>query len=61
MTTLQNTIETKLGKKVSFEKATDGANLLFTAKVEGLTVANVYKSFDKNYNTINIIRYVNAD
>ena len=61
MTTLQNTIESKLGMKVNFEVATDGANLLFTAKIEGLTVANVYKSFDTNYNRIEIIRYTNID
>lgn len=57
MESLQKTIETKLGKKVNFESATDGANLLFTAKIDGLTVANVYKSFDTNYNNIKIIRY----
>jgi hypothetical protein len=61
MKNLQTTIENKLGKKVIFESANDGANLLYTAKVNGLTVANVYKSFDKKFNPKNIIRYVNCD
>jgi len=61
MTTLQNTIETILGKKVNFEASTDCANLLFTAKINGITVANVYKSYDSNYNLIEIIRYTNID
>jgi hypothetical protein len=61
MTNLKSTIENKLGKKVIIELANDGANLLYTAKVNNLTVANVYKSFDKNFNQIKIIRYVNCD
>ena len=61
METLKNTIETTLNKKVNFEKATDCINLLYTAKIDGLTVANVYKSFDKNYNPIQVIRYVNEN
>jgi len=61
MTILQTTIENNLGKSVEFSKATDGVNLLYTAKIDGLTVANVYKSFDKNFNQIEIIRYVNQD
>jgi len=58
MTNLQTTIEKKLGKSVQFFKSSDGVNLLYTAKIDGLTVANVYKSFDKNFNQIQIIRYV---
>lgn len=61
MTNLQTTIEKKLGKSVEFSKASDGVNLLYTAKINGLTVANVYKSFDKNFNQIEIIRYVSED
>jgi hypothetical protein len=53
------TIENNLGKKVEFIKANDCVNLLYTAKINGLTVANVYKSFDKNFNQIEVIRYVN--
>jgi hypothetical protein len=59
METLKNTIEAKLNKTVNFFKATDGANLLYTATINGCTVANVYKSFDKNFNSITIIRYNN--
>jgi len=61
MKNLQTTIEKKLGKKVQFVKSSDGINLLYTAKINGLTVANVYKSFDKQYNQIEIIRYTNVD
>lgn len=61
MEALKNTIETTFNKKVNFEKTTDGVNLLYTAKIDGLTVANVYKSFDKNYNQIQVIRYVNEN
>ena len=59
MTDLQKTIENKLQKAVNFSKETDGANLIYTAKIDGLSVANVYKSFDKNFNQIVIIKYVN--
>ena len=58
MTTAQQIIENKLNKSVQLVKATDGFNLLYTAKINGLTVANVYKSFDKNFNQVEIIRYV---
>ena len=61
MKNLQATIEKKLGKKVELVKSSDRVNLLFTAKINGLTVANVYKSFDKQYNQIEIIRYTNVD
>lgn len=61
MKNLQETIEKKLGKKVELIKETDGANLLYEAKINGLTVARVYKSFDKEYNKIEIIRYTNID
>lgn len=61
MINLQTTIEKKLGKSVEFFKASDGVNLLYSAKINGLTVANVYKSFDKNFNQIEIIRYVSQD
>lgn len=61
MKNLQATIEKKLGKKVEFVKSSDRVNLLYTAKINGLTVANVYKSFDKQYNQIEIIRYTNVD
>ena len=59
MTTLQTIIENKLNKSVKFFEANDGANLLYTATIDGLTVANVYKSFDKNFKKIEIIKYVN--
>ncbi len=61
MNTLQTAIENKLGKKVDFSKSSDGVNLIFTAKVDGVTVANVYKSFDHNLKQIAIIRYVIQD
>lgn len=61
MKTLQTKIEKKIGKSVEFYKANDGVNLRYTAKIDGLTVANVYKSFDKNFNQIEIIRYVSQD
>jgi len=60
-TTSQTTIEKKLGKSVQFSKASDCVNLLYTAKIDGVEVANVYKSFDKNFNQIEIIRYCNRD
>lgn len=56
---LKNTIETKLNKVVNFVKASDGANLLYTAKINDLTVANVYKSYDENFNVITLIKYNN--
>ena len=52
-------IENKLQKEVKFFKSNDGANLIYTATIDGLSVANVYKSFDKYFNQIEIIRYVN--
>ena len=61
MTNLKNIIELKLKKLITLEKASDNVNLLYTAKINGLTVANVYKSFDKNLNQIEIIRYTNID
>jgi hypothetical protein len=61
MENFQTIIENKLGKKVNFNKINDGANLLFTATIAGITVANVYKSFDKNFNQIFLIRYTEAD
>ena len=57
MNNSQITIEKKLGKKVEYVKANDGANLLYTANVNGVIVANIYKSFDRNFNQIEIIRY----
>jgi hypothetical protein len=56
---IKTTIETKLNKSVNFVKATDGANLLYTATINELTVANVYKSYDENFNLITVIRYNN--
>jgi hypothetical protein len=61
MKNLKNIIETKLNKKVDFFQATDCANLLYTAKINGLTVANIYKSFDGEFNQVYQIRYTNAD
>ena len=61
MNTHQTTIEKKLGKKVIIVKDNDGANLLYSAKINGITVAHIYKSFDKNYNQIEIIRYSYID
>jgi hypothetical protein len=61
ITNLKTTIENKIGKSVQFYKTNDNVNLLYTAKINGLTIANVYKSFDKNFNQIEIIRYVNLD
>ena len=61
MNNLKNIIETKLNKKVDFFPATDCANLLYTAQINGLTVANVYKSFDSQFNQVYKIRYTNAD
>jgi hypothetical protein len=56
---LKKTIETRLNKVVNFVEATDGANLLYSATINGCTVANVYKSFDVNFNSTTIIRYNN--
>lgn len=56
---LKTTIETRLNKSVNFVKASDGANLLYTAKINDLTVANVYKSYDENFNVITLIKYNN--
>lgn len=56
---LKNTIEKRLKKSVMFFSDSDGANLLFTATVNGCSVARVYKSFDEHYNAITIIRYNN--
>jgi hypothetical protein len=58
MKTAKKTIENKLNKTVNIFKASDGFNLLFTAKIDGLTVAYVYKSFDQNFNEMQIIKYV---
>ena len=52
MKDLKNAIEAKLKKTVDFFPATDCANLLYTAQINGLTVANVYKSFDSKFNQI---------
>jgi hypothetical protein len=51
------TIESKLGKQVELTNSSDGVNLIYTATINGLTVANVYKSFDSNFNRVEIIRY----
>ena len=56
-TELKNQIESVLQKPVTLEPASDCANLLFSAKIEGITYANVYKSFDPNFKPIQIIRY----
>ena len=56
-TELKNQIESVLGKTVTLEPASDCANLLFSAKIEGITYATVYKSFDRNFKPIQIIRY----
>ena len=61
MNTHQTTIEKKLGKKVIIVKDNDGANLLYSAHFNGMIVASIYKSFDKNFNTIEVIRYRNID
>ena len=61
MKDLKNAIEAKLKKKVDFFPATDCANLLYTAQINGLTVANVYKSFDSKFNQIYQIRYTSEN
>jgi len=61
MKNLQTIIEKKLNKKVELFKATDCVNLLFEAKIDGVAVARVYKSFDSQLNPIHQIRYTNAD
>ena len=61
MKDLKSTIETKLNKKVDFFQATDCANLLYTATINGLTVANVYKSFDSKFNQVYQIRYTSEN
>ena len=58
MKNIQLTIENNLKKTVQFAKSSDCINLLYTAKINGITVANVYKSFDKNFNQIEVIKYV---
>ena len=52
-------IEKTLKTSVELIKATDCANLMYEAFVKGIRVASVYKSFDKNFNQIMIIRYPN--
>ena len=61
MTTVKNTIETKLNKSIDLMPASDGVNLLYTAISNGVNVANVYKSFDQNFKPTHIIRYVNIN
>jgi hypothetical protein len=61
MNNYKEQIENKLGKKVDFEKDSDGANLLFSANIKGITVARVYKSFDKNFKPIEVLQYTHAD
>ena len=61
MKDLKNAIEAKLKKKVDFFPATDCVNLLYTAQINGLTVANVYKSFDSKFNQIYQIRYTSEN
>jgi hypothetical protein len=61
MNNYKEQIENKLGKKVDFEKDSDGANLLFSANIKGITVARVYKSFDKNLKPIEVLQYTHAD
>ena len=53
-------IEKTLKTSVELIKATDCVNLMYEAIVKGVRVASVYKSFDKNFNQIMIIRYPNV-
>ena len=57
MKNLKMTIESKLGKQVELTNSSDGVNLIYTATINGVNVANVYKSFDSSFNQVEIIRY----
>jgi hypothetical protein len=56
---IQVIIEKEIGKKVELEKASDCVNLMYTAKINGIVVANVYKSFDAKFNPMELIRFSN--
>ena len=58
MKAIIDAIETKIGRKIEIVKASDGANLMFSALSEGVKIANIYKSFDSRFNQILITRFI---
>jgi len=50
-------IESTTKSPYELVKASDSVNLKYHAIVDGVIVMSVYKSFDKNFNPINIYRW----
>jgi hypothetical protein len=58
MSNIKLQIENKLKTQVKLIESNDGANLQFEAIAnDGTVLAKIYKSFDKNFNKIQVVKY----
>lgn len=58
---IKQEIEQHLKNTIVLKNDSDCVNLLYTATINDIIVARVYKSFDKNFNKITKINYTYAE
>ena len=58
---LKKEIENELKKSVTIEEASDCVNLRYVAAIGNIVVAEIYKSFDKDFKEIRVIRYTDNE